>query len=366
MSGLIHIHGGDLTAARTRYGFGYAELLDYSANINPLGPPPAVLRELQQNLGLISHYPDPKCRELRTALAAYLSVSLDSLILGNGSSELIYHLVRVMGCRRAMTLAPTFSEYGLAVLAAGGEVREVPLIPGNGFALPVERVLEGLNKCDVVFLCNPNNPTGRLETRNDLTKIINAARASGTLVVIDEAFIDFIPDRDDYTMVHQAGQPGGPVVLYSLTKFFGIPGLRLGAVVAPPDLAVRLESSRDPWSVNTLAQVAGLAALDEKAYMEETRTLVERERRFLEEELAQLPGVTVFPGTANYLLLDIRGTGLDAGILTEKMGQIGILVRDCSSFSGLGDGFIRVAVRLRYENRRLLAGLQSITGGISI
>ena len=365
MSELIHIHGGDLAAACTRYGFDYDELLDCSANINPLGPPPAVLRALERNLGLIRHYPDPNCLELRAALAAYLNVSLDSLILGNGSSELIYHLVRVTGCRRALTLAPTFSEYGLAVLAAEGEVREVPLVPENGFALPVERVLEELNECDLVFLCNPNNPTGRLEKRGDLAKIITTARATGTIVVIDEAFMDFIPDREDYTLVRQAGQPGGPVVLYSLTKFFGIPGLRLGAVVAPPELAGRLENSRDPWSVNTMAQVAGLAALGEKAYMEETRAVVERERRFLEEELARFPGVAVFPGTANYLLLDIRGTGLDAGTLTEKMGQLGILVRDCSSFSGLGDGFIRVAVRLRFENRRLLAGLQSIMGGIS-
>jgi threonine-phosphate decarboxylase len=229
----------------------------------------------------------------------------------------------------------------------------------------VERLLKELNECDLVFLCNPNNPTGRLETRSDLAKIITAARATGTMVVIDEAFMDFIPDREDYTLVRQAGQPGGPVVLYSLTKFFGIPGLRLGAVVAPPELAGRLERTRDPWSVNTMAQVAGLVALGEKAYMEETRALVERERCFLKEELARLPGVAVFPGTANYLLLDIRGTGLDAGTLTEKMCRLGILVRDCSSFSGLGDGFIRVAVRLRFENRRLLAGLQSIMGGIS-
>jgi threonine-phosphate decarboxylase len=364
MTGLEHIHGGDLTGACDRYGLDLSEIADFSANINPLGPPPAVFRELARSMDLIRHYPEPRCKKLKLALSSYLGVPPECLIIGNGSSELIYLLVREVNCRRALTLAPVFSEYGLAVLSVGGEVREVSLNPGDGFALPVDEVIRGLPGCELAFFCNPNNPTGRLEQRVEMERIIKSAKHSGTLVAIDEAFMDFIPDRDDYTLLYRAAGREGPAVLYSLTKFFGIPGLRLGAMVAPPELISKLEAARDPWSVNIMAQVAGEVALQEVAYARETRQLVQRERRFLESEISRLQGIKVFPGAANYLLLDIRGTGLTSSVLTGKMGAMGILVRDCSSFTGLGQGYIRIAVRLREENRRLLAGLQKVTGGI--
>ena len=200
-------------------------------------------------------------------------------------------------------------------------------------------------------------------SRGELERIIAAAKSSGTLVVIDEAFIDFIPDRDDYTLLHRAPAQDGPAVLYSLTKFFGIPGLRLGAMVAHPALIKKLEAARDPWSVNVMAQVAGEIALQEAAYARETRVLVQRERQFLQSELSRLPGLRVFPGAANYMLLDIRGTGMASPALAGKMGELGVLVRDCRSFSGLGEGYIRIAVRRREENQRLVATLQRVVEG---
>lgn len=358
-----HIHGGNLARASLRYGLPAAEFIDFSANINPLGPSPQVVKAIVRSLSLIASYPDPDCTELRTALAAYLGVEQRALLMGNGAAELIYLLIRVTGCRRALIPTPTFSEYGLAVLSHGGEIIELPMDEKENFRLPVEKIVAGLPRADIVFICNPNNPTGRLVNAAALRAILNEARRHGVLVVVDEAFMDFIPGRELFSVMSEAGTRGNLAVLYSLTKFFGIPGLRLGAIATSPDLIARMGAAKDPWNVNILAQVAGLEGLRDLSYMEETNRLVRQERKFLLEKIAGIPGLQPLPGAANFLLVRVAGSGLTSGDLTDLLGRRGVLVRDCRGFSGLEGRYIRIAVKTRPENQKLLRSLSEIMGG---
>ncbi len=355
-------HGGNLVRAAMDYGFSPRDFLDFSANINPLGPCPSVLEAIKANLWQICHYPDPDCRELKSALAGHLGVDTRCLLVGNGASELIYLLARVLSFRRVLIPAPTFSEYALAVKIAGGEVSYVFMDPFWGFAFPLQEVLRRLPGVDALFLCNPNNPTGGLISRRELEVLLEAAAGQKTMVIVDEAFMDFVTEPQNYTLLSLAGRHPHLILLYSLTKILAIPGLRLGVLVAQPSLVQVLSRSRDPWSVNALAQVAGVAGLQEKEYIEATREMVAREREFLFRELSSLPGLRPFPGAANFLLVDITGTKYAAGELVCQLGRRGILVRNCANFPGLSEGYIRLAVKRREENLRLLEALREILG----
>lgn len=355
-------HGGDLVRAAREYGIPVREFLDFSANINPLGPSPRAVRALKENLWLISHYPDPDCRELRAALSVHLGVAEECLLVGNGAAELIYLLARVLDIRRALVPAPTFSEYGLAVKSHGGAVRYVPMEPAGGFTLPAARLLHLLPESDALFICTPNNPTGALVERRVLEELLDAAARCGRPVVVDEAFMDFVPERERYTLLPLAGRHPHLVLLYSLTKFFALPGLRLGVLAAPPELVRRLREAKDPWSVNALAQVAGTAGLADAEYMAATRRLVAQERDWLRERLNALPGIRALPGAANFLLVDVAGTGLSSTRLVDLLGRRGVLVRDCANFPGLTGQYIRVAVRRREENRVLVEKLNGVLG----
>ncbi|RJQ27913.1 MAG: threonine-phosphate decarboxylase [Peptococcaceae bacterium] len=363
MSGIEHIHGGNLTRAALKYGFQPDQFVDFSSNINPLGPPPAVPAAVTANLDRICHYPDPDCAELRGVLAGYLRTRPGYLLMGNGTAELIYLLVRVVKRRRALIPVPTFSEYGLAVLSLHGLVRELPMAADDGFDLPLQQVLDALPGADILFLCNPNNPTGRLIPPESMREILEFARNKEIMVVVDEAFMDFVPDGERFSVLRLVGRYPNLVVLYSLTKFFGIPGLRLGALAATENLVSQMACARDPWSVNVLAQVAGVAALRDREHMDTTRKLIQTEKRFLFAGLSGLPGIKPLPGAANFLLVDIGESGFTSDNLAELTGRRGVLIRDCKSFSGLAGQYIRLAVRTRPENEKLLQVMRQILRG---
>jgi len=361
-----HIHGGDVFGAAEALGLKQSEILDYSANINPLGPPPGVFDSISRCMHMIVNYPDPHCRELKKALSAYLGMKEKYIVMGNGVSELIYLLVRVLNCRRALIPVPTFTEYGLAVVTGQGVVNEIPLPAEEGFVLDVDSIAPLISPGDLIFICNPNNPTGNLHPRGSLLYLLEKAELEGAYLVVDEAFMDFVPEVQEYSMVSRVKSSSHLIVFYSLTKFFGIPGLRLGAMLGPPRLLKKMVAAKDPWNVNLFAQVAGVTALQDKKHMERTRKLVRVEGEYLYNRLAGLPGVKPFPGQANFLLVDITNTGFSSIELTKKMRQRGILVRDCSSFSGLGDNYIRLAIKTREENERLIAEMASVLEGASL
>jgi threonine-phosphate decarboxylase len=360
---LEHIHGGNVARASLKYGIPEEELVDFSANINPLGPSRRINDAIKNKLGLISSYPDPDCRELKTALSDYLGIDREYLLMGNGAAELIYLFVRVAGCRRALIPVPTFCEYSLSVLSQGGEVIEVAMDEKNDFSLPVAELVRLIPQVDLIFLCSPNNPTGKLVERETIELILDRSLSHGVMVLVDEAFIDFVPQRLSYTMMPQVGHTSNLVVLYSLTKFFGIPGLRLGAIAAQADLIRRMNAAKDPWNVNVLAQVAGIEGLRDQEHMQSTNRLVNREKKYLFNSLRGIPGLRPIAGAANFLLVDISGSGLSSGELTDLLGRRKVMVRDCQSFTGLADRYLRLAVKTRTENDLLLAALNEILGG---
>jgi len=349
-------HGGTVFAVARQLGVSPDDILDFSASINPLGPPAGLRGAITAAFDRLVHYPDSAAAELRDALARRHGLHPGTICVANGSTELIYLAPRLAG-GRGLIVAPPFSEYAKSLARAGLEVAYLDLSPADGFALPLATLDRHLAQgCALLFLANPGNPTGALIPRQDIAEVIRLCRSRGTFLVLDEAFIDFCEEESATDLV--AGEDGA-VVLRSMTKFFAIPGLRLGYAVGSEAVIARLSALREPWSVNTLAQAAGLACLADGEYPATTRALVKAERERLAAGIAALPGLAVYPSAANYLLVRIDA-GPTARELAERLFAERVLIRDCSSFRGLSDRYFRVAVRGAEENLRLLDLLKKV------
>ena len=291
---------------------------------------------------------------MRQALARRHGVAVSEICSANGSTELIHLLPRLVPGRRALIVAPPFSEYAMALETGGWEVQFFFLEPGDGFSLSLLRLSQRLNDgFDLLILANPGNPTGALITLPMITELLELCRMTGTVPVIDEAFMDFCEEESAVSAVVANGRG---IVLRSLTKFYALPGLRLGYAVAATGIIDRMARLIPPWSVGTLAQAAGVAALADDDYRVRTLDLIVRERQFISSCLAALPGVRPYPSAANYLLVELT-SGFSAGTLRDRLLPQRILIRDCANFPGLSDRYFRVAVRSRQENERLLEAL---------
>jgi threonine-phosphate decarboxylase len=332
--------------------------LDFSANINPLGPPAAALAAGAEALcGEAERYPDLRYPELCAALADYLGVSSGTVLPTNGGTEALFLAARTAAegpGRKALILEPTFSEYAVAARAAGFEVVRVMARPpekGFRFDLAVlDDALEGLRDVGLVFLCNPNNPTGDAVPREEVLSLAGRVREAGSVLVVDEAFADFAPGLSAASEVGQA-----LCVARSFTKFFAVPGLRLGCLVASD--VWRARAFQPSWSVNAVAAAVGISAAREATFAETTLAEVTLRRQELFFALKELPGITPYPSAANFLLArGPRG-------LPERLARRGILVRGCEPFHGLGPGFFRVAVRRKKENERLVRTLREVLLG---
>ena len=343
------LHGGDLRRAAAVYG--PREFIDFSANINLLGPPPQVWQVLSENLKDVVHYPDPHLEGLKADLASFLQVDSACILPGNGGAELIYLLPRLAGVRQVLIPAPTFAEYAEAAQACKVPIRYCP-------------DLDHLEQGDMLFLCNPNNPTGKLTPKEQVWQLAQRADKQGALLVVDEAFIDFTPEGRAASAAPLVKDCERLIVLYSLTKLFAIPGLRLGCLVASRTLIDVLRQLQPPWSVNCLAELAGRAALGDESFRERTRKATAEEREFLYQGLLAQQGLTPYPSAANFIFVAIDDPSWTGTTVTDALGRRGILVRNCANFEGLeGDRHIRVAVRTRQENERLLRELADLLGG---
>ena len=342
-------HGGDV--------YGRPVTLDVSVNTNPLGPPPGVVRAVVDAAQLLDRYPDPHCRRLVAALADREGVPEEAVLCGAGAAELIFSFCAALRPRTALELAPTFSEYAAALAAAGCRVERCALEEEQGFAL-TEKLLEELERknCEVVFLCNPNNPTGRLIPPALLENILALCERRGGWLFVDECFLE-LSDGCKGTSLAPLLRPGRRLfLLRAFTKSYAMAGLRLGyCLCGEGALLERMGRQTQPWNVSVPAQAAGLAALGEEAYLRESRALIQSERRYLQEGLEAL-GLTVCPSQANYLL--VKSPAELSGPLLDR----GILIRDCANYRGLGPGWYRTAVRRREENRTLLNALGEILG----
>jgi threonine-phosphate decarboxylase len=349
-------HGGDVYHLARTLGLNLSELLDFSANINPLGFPPGISTALQQGLADIVHYPDRRCLALRQDLAAYHGLTPEQILVGNGSTELIYLAARALKPRRGLIVTPAFSEYEHALNLAGAPVAFHPTAEAHNFTLDH---LLAAQAGDLVFVAHPASPSGALLDPELFLALAARLDAAGAYLLLDETFVDFV---EQASCKAHLGRFPRLLILRSFTKFFGIPGMRLGYLLAAPDLLALFTAAQEPWSVNTLAQVTGRACLADKEYRHRTRALITRERQFLVEGLAALPGLQSFPSAVNYLLVKLIRAGWTAARLRTQMLAHRIVIRDASNFRGLDERFFRIAVRRREENARLLQALEECLG----
>lgn len=359
-------HGGNVWQAARERGAAVSALIDFSASLNPLGPPAAVWRVLAAPEALVRHYPEPLAPAVRAAVARWRGVPESAVLVTNGAAEALYLLARLAAGRRTRWAEPTFSEYRRAAAAAGSRpdpvvLRPLPSAPG-GLLSPedarglAERLAAGLERGDLALLCNPNNPTGWLVDGAAVRSLAATLADRGCWLVVDESFIDFAPEPRRHSVGAQAAAAGGRLaVVGSLTKLFGMPGLRVGYAVAPPEVVRRLDAARDPWSVGGLAQAAAVATLAAPGFVARTRRWIARERPRVAAGLARLAGMAALPSAANFHCVRLtRGSGPS---LRAFLGARGLLVRDGATFPGLGPAWLRAAVRSRPENDALLEAL---------
>ncbi len=354
------VHGGNVHAWARESGGELTGILDYSANINPLGLADSVRKAITQSIELLVHYPDVEATMLKAAISNHYHVDVSCITAGNGAVELIYLLAHILRPKRVLIPAPTFSEYERAAKAAGAAIEYAYLSAEDDFAIDVDWLCTHLTGVDMVFVGNPNNPTGTFLTASQIERLLLTAKQAGVVVVVDESFMDFIVGDQDYTCRPLLGQYDNLVIIHSLTKFYAIPGLRLGFALAHPGLTAKLHAAKDPWNVNLLAQAAGVAALADTEYQTKSREIVNCEKKLLYARLKALKGVKPFVPSVNYILLDINASGYAAPQLRQLLAKQSILIRDCSNYPGLSANYVRVAVKLEEQNKILLHWLEQV------
>ena len=352
------VHGGIRPAQLRALGLDPAEVLDFSASVSPLGPPEGLWAELEKVD--LTAYPDPECLELREALASHHGVSIDNILVGNGSTELIHLLARVYISESpgqappyAMQFSPTYGEYVGACEMGGAEMLEVGARRGAGFSWNLNQAEAVIREREpaLVFLCNPNNPTGVYLEKKQVSRLCRVAGEASSLLVLDEAYVNFVDDRWDALPLMAEESGTNLVLLRSMTKDYALTGLRLGYVVAAQEVIQRLAALQPDWSVNALAQVAGVVALDDEGYLPRARNAVNASKGYLTRELNEA-GFCVLPSSANFLLVEVG----DGAEWRERLMSRGVFVRDCASF-GLPD-CIRIGIRSMPDCQRLVEGVR--------
>lgn len=349
-------HGGRVREISRMLG---KDVLDFSASINPLGNPPLediVLSELRN----ICHYPDITYSDFREAAASFVGVDPENIVPGNGSSEIIriFSEVCIDDGEVAVIPTPTFGEYETQSRLAGAQIVKTDL--GLDDPKDLDSVFDEslLRAAKAAFFCNPNNPTGILTAREEIMRLAERCEECGVFLLVDEAFIEL--SDPDQSLADLAPDMEGLVVMRSLTKSFGVPGLRLGFAVTNRKLAEIMNRARIPWSISSIASAAAVHLLKNKEFLEMSRQVVIKELEWLTGALTSI-GLRPLRSSTNFMLVDVRGTGMNSGEIAERMMHEGILIRDCRSF-GL-DGYVRVAVRRREENERLVIAFRKILEG---
>lgn len=348
-------HGGNIYEASRRYGIAEKRIMDFSSNANPLGPASAAVRAGKKAMGLIGRYPDPETAGLRKAIARYFGIKADHVVCGGGASGLAHLLPRVFRPKKVLIPSPTFAEYSAAARDAGAEAVPFPLKEHSGFRVDPIEMSFALKGVDMAVLCNPNNPTGTIITKTEMLEIARYALDQGVRLVVDESFMDF---AEEESIVKEAIQTPHIICIRSFDAFFGLPGIRVGYAIANEAAAAVIREGQEPWTLNVPAEQAAIAALNDWGHIKKTRRLVQKERERLLSALRILPGVETFPGTANFILIKL--TSFDGFTLIQKLGERGMFVRECMSFQGLDSQYIRIAVRTRRENIRLIKALRQL------
>lgn len=344
-------HGGDVYS--NKLAPNGKPFVDFSANINPLGIPNGVKVALRNALKQCVNYPDPFCRELRTATANFLQVAEENIFFGNGAADVLFRLALALKPRKALLLAPTFADYEKALRSVDCDIEYYNLQEEKAFKVQQDILQAITPEIDIVVICNPNNPTGQLTNRELLLEILNKCVEVNAKLLIDECFMDFVDETKAFSMRGLlAGYPN-LIILKAFTKTFAIPGVRLGyCLCADQELHQRLHQCGQDWSVSVLAQEAGKAALLEKEYLEKSFELIQRERKYLIRHLKCL-GAKIYGSEANYIFFKMK----QPKNLVEILKEQGYLIRSCANYHNLGEDYYRIAVKVRCFNYGLIKAI---------
>ena len=355
---MLNGHGGNIKQICDKYGLDPDEIIDFSASINPLGCPDVVRKAVSEQFNEILNYPDSQCTELRKTIAGKISCSESNVIIGNGSNELFYLIPRALKPVKGVLLQPTFSEFKDAFCNSNVDVTEI-VNDDNSFPTISTNISKlKSDEESMVFLCNPNNPTGQLTLKEDIIELVNDN--PNRLIVIDEAFMDFVEKSEKYSVIKDAPLMDNLIVVRSLTKFYGFPGLRLGYLVSNESIVNKIMRYKEPWTVNTIAQVAGMAAINDDEFTVNTRQYVTGEKDFLYNGLNMIKGIQPLQPTVNFMLVKVEDIGKTSSEIQSLLLKHNILIRNCSNFTGLDETYFRVAVKTREENQKLLGALKSV------
>lgn len=370
------IHGGNIFQFAHEQRIEPYEVVDFSANINPLGPSQRGLDALNAQLRYISHYPDATNDDVLNAIADTYEMDKHQIIVGNGAAELLYAICRLPGYTGAFVPAPGFSEYKEALEASKIPVRDIfyrPREDDNGkpyFEVPYLALetfaaeLKGQDGRIIVFLGNPNNPDGTLLDKDHIRTVASMLKDANSLLVIDESFIDFVGNDslqdNEHSMRSLVNEFDNIIVVHSFTKFYAVPGLRIGAAFANETLITQLQQYIPSWSVNTLAQAYTKAALNDVDYIKRTKQELNEERAFMYNALDDIEGITVYPPSANFILFQVNQEGITANYINEELKKYNMIVRNCDSYVGLTNHWVRIAIKDHDTNIKLVDKLTNI------
>lgn len=347
------------------------KILDYSSNINPYGLPENLKKEIFEKVFVLERYPDPDYIELREKIAEKNNLNIENIIVGNGATEIIFLFMKILSPKKVLIVSPTFGEYERAIKAStlandSLEINYFELKETENFVLNVKNLETELeNNYDLLILCNPNNPTGQFLKLKKLEEILKICEQKNTKLFVDEAFVEFVEDWENESIINSKENKENLFVIRAFTKFFAIPGLRLGyGICFNNNLLKKMLEKKEPWSVNNIADLAGKTVLDDENYIQKTKEWIKDQKKYMYENLNKIEGLRAYKTEVNFILLKIEDNllekGLDVKNLRKKMLEKGILIRDASNFIYLNKHYFRLAIKDKLNNEKVIETLTSI------
>ena len=357
-----HFHGSDLETIEDLYHIKKEDIISFSANVNPLGLSSKLRTSLADRLDVITSYPDREYKALRKTIGAYCHTDFENIVVGNGSTELISLFIQFLHPKKALILGPTYSEYEREVSLEGGTTLYVPLSEAHDFQCDPDELSQHLNESiDLLIICNPNNPTSTAISQKDMRKILDHCKQHDIFVMVDETYVEFAPDVEAITSIPLTSYYNNLIILRGISKFFASPGLRLGyAVTGNHALLQSIEGRKNPWTINSLAEVAGQLMFTDVEYIKRTRELISTERTRICHRLSGLPHIKFYTPVANFVLIHLLDDKVNADLVFGKAIQKGLMIRNCSTFPFLDNQYIRFCFMMPEDNDRLLDVLEEV------
>ncbi|WZL71781.1 threonine-phosphate decarboxylase CobD [Clostridiaceae bacterium 35-E11] len=351
-------HGGNIYEIANQLGIEKEELIDFSANINPLGVPDSFKKALIKHIDLIKNYPDPEYKALTKAIADHHGIEEAYITVGNGATEVIFSIVSALRPKHSLILAPTFLEYERALRKVGSNVNYCLLKEENNFQID-DQFLDSIEKdIDLIILCNPNNPTSQLIDRKRMYKILQYCEEKNIHLLIDEAFMDFVEDFDQATMLPYVAHYKHLYIIKALTKFFALPGLRIGyGLTSNIALLEKVKNLKEPWTVNSYAALAGEIVLQDDVYIHQSRIWIESERGRFYDALKEIDKIKVYPPKANYILFQLLTPSIH---IKDSLLQKKFLIRSCDNYPNLNNHFYRIAIKSKEANEKFIKALNEV------